>query len=152
MDSEDCDKVQFHSEIICWTKLYSIIDCTTVNAYSRSFLLNYYKFLLHIRDNGCNLIKKYRKQEQNFSLQHIMESLYDTGAMIFDELYAGLHSIQECQEKITSSINNCNKLLQTFSAHYHVVPHFLEQTEYQMDFVHPRTRSDWDVIFKFRKI
>ena len=96
MDSEDCDEVQFHSEIICWTKLYSIIDCTT-EMHIVDPLLKHYMFL-HTRDNGCNLIKIQETGTELLASTHNGE-LYDNGTMIFDELYADFIPFKNVKRK-----------------------------------------------------
>lgn len=144
--------MEVNTEPIEFKELYEIIDKDNVSMYERSFILNFYKLIITLKNQSCNL-QTYKSEDKTFALEDIIIHFYNKSVEDLKELHLKRICPTNFCKLVNNSMSSLNFNLQVFSEHFLLKTYFqLNKFESKNDWISPRFKSDWDIQFDFQKL
>ena len=146
------NRMEVDTEPIEFKQLYEIIDQDDISMYERSLILNFYKLILTLKNQSCNL-QTYKSADKTIALKDIILHFYNKSVEDLKELYMKhVYPTQFC-EIVNNSMTSLNHNLEVFSEHFLLKIYYkLYKIESKNDWISPRFNSDWDIKFDFKKL
>lgn len=144
--------MEVNTQPIEFKQLYEIIDQENVSMYERSLILNFYKLILTLKNQSCNL-QTYKSEDKTFALKDIIIHFYNKSVLDLEDLHLKHICPTNFCKMVNNSMSSLNNNLEVFSEHFILKTYFqLYRFETKNDWVSPRFKTDWDIKFEFRKL